>query len=111
MQYRISPAVAPVLLAIAGLTRPSALQAQAAAGARLVPAATRLGTLSRERAVRWAEAAPLIRCAPAPLTERPATAGEFARPHVAPLEEAFLDAAAVKRTFVVRVEPLKRPIP
>jgi hypothetical protein len=110
MQYRIIPAVVPVLLAIAGFSRPSALQAQAAAAPQLIPAATRLGTLSRERAARWAEAAPLIRCAPAPLTEHPATAGEFARPHVAPLEEAFLDAAAVKRTFVVRAEPLKRPI-
>ena len=111
MHYRIVPAVtASLLLAIAGWSRPSPVLAQAASASRLPSVATRLGTLSRERAARWTATAPVILCAPAPLTERPGVAGELARPHVAPLEEAFLDAAIVKRTFAVGVEPLNRPL-
>jgi hypothetical protein len=55
--------------------------------------------LAADRAARWAAAAPVVHCSPAPLTERPQASGEFARPRVAPLEEAFLDAAMVKRTY------------
>ena len=106
MQSRISAAVAaPVLLVIAGFTRPAALQAQVAASPRPVPAVIQLGALSRERAARWAEATPAMHCSPAPLTERPDWAAQLARPHVAPLEEAFLDARTVKRTFASRPEP------
>lgn len=111
MQYRIVPAVAaPVLLAVAGFTRPPVLPAQTASAARPIPAATRLEILTGERAARWAASAPVIRCAPAPLTEHPSSSGELARPRVAPLEEAFLDAATVKRTFAARVQPFNRPI-
>jgi hypothetical protein len=111
MQYRIVSAVAaPVLLAVTVLTRPPLLDAQSASTARPITVATRLETLSRGRAARWTAAAPVIRCAPAPLTERPGSAAELARPHVAPLEEAFLDAATVKQTFAVRLQPLNRPI-
>jgi hypothetical protein len=103
MQYRISPAMAtPVLLALAGLTRSSGLEAQTSSTVRQLPAATRLQTLTSQRAGRWTAAAPAIHCAPAPLTERPGSASELARPHVAPLEEAFLDAATVKRTLAAR---------
>jgi hypothetical protein len=104
MQHRILSAVStPVLLTVAGLTGTPTLHAQAAAvSGRPIRAAMQVGALSRERASRWAGAAPVIYCAPAPLTERPGVAAEFARPHVAPLEEAFLDAAVAKRTFVGR---------
>ena len=109
MQYRIVPAVtAPLLFAIAGLSRPSPVLAQAASAPGLTSAMTHLGALSRERAARWAAARPVIHCAPAPLTERPGVAGEVARPHVTPLEEAFLDAAIAKRTFAVRGKTLNR---
>jgi hypothetical protein len=105
MQSPIRAAVAaPILLAIAGVVPSGALQAQAVS-ARPSPAVVQLGALSRERAERWADAAPAIRCAPAPLTESPAAAGEAGRPHVAPLEGAFLDAAIVKRTFASRTTP------
>lgn len=111
MRYRIVPAVAaPILLAGAGLVRPPALKAQIASAAHSIPATTRLEVLTSERAARWAASAPVIHCAPAPLTERPGSAGELTRPHVAPLEEAFLDAATARRTYAVRVPPLDRPI-
>jgi hypothetical protein len=111
MPYRVPRALAaPVLFAIAGFTRPSQLQAQAASVTRPINAATQLGALSRERAVRWAGARPVIHCSPAPLTERPGAAAEFARPQVTPLEEAFLDAAIVKRTYAAWVAPLNRPV-
>jgi hypothetical protein len=87
MQYRIVPAVtAPLLFAIAGLSRPSPVLAQAASAPGLTSAMTHLGALSRERAARWAAARPVIH----------------------PLEEAFLDAAIAKRTFAVRGKTLNR---
>ena len=102
MQSRIKAALtAPILLALAGFATPRTLSAQTVS-ARPSPAVLQLGALSRERAERWADATPAIHCSPAPLTERPAAAGEMGRPHVAPLEEAFLDAAVVKRTFASR---------
>ena len=105
MQSPIPAALAaPILLAFAAAVPSGPLQAQAAS-ARPTPAVQQLGVLSRERAERWADAAPAIRCAPAPLTESPTAAGEAGRPHVAPLEEAFLDAAIVKRTFASRINP------
>jgi hypothetical protein len=75
------------------------LRAQAASAA---PRAVQLESLSRVRARHWAAMTPAIRCTPAPLTERPTAAAEFARPRVLPLEAAFLDAATVKRTFAAR---------
>jgi hypothetical protein len=95
MQHRAIALVAPLVLGIAGLAVPRALHAQAATA----PRAVQLEFLSRERARHWAATTPAVRCAPAPLTERPTAAAEFARPRVLPLEAAFLDAATVKRTF------------
>jgi hypothetical protein len=85
------------------LIGPPVAKAQAAS-AGLPPAgiAAQLESLARGRARLWAATAPVIRCAPAPLTERPTAAAEFARPPVLPLETAFLDAAAVKRTVAAR---------
>ena len=96
MQRRVITVVVQLVLAIAGLAVPPALQGQAVT---VAPRAVQLELLSRERARHWAAATPAIRCAPAPLTERPTAAAEFARPRVLPLEAAFLDAATVKRTF------------
>lgn len=105
MQSPISAALAaPILLAIAGVVPSGALRAQSISP-RPSPAMLQLGALSRERSERWADAAPAIRCAPAPLTESPAAAGEAARPRVTPLEEAFLDAEIVQRTFASRTAP------
>jgi hypothetical protein len=102
MQSGIKAALtAPILLALAGFATPRTLSAQTGS-ARPSPAVLQLGVLSRERAERWADATPAIYCSPAPLTERPAAAGELSRPHVAPLEAAFLDASVVKRTFASR---------
>jgi hypothetical protein len=104
MQSRFSAALgAPILLAMVGIV-PSSAHAQVPAH-RSSPAVVQLGALSRQRAVRWADAMPAIHCAPAPLTESPMAAAEAGRPHVAPLEEAFLDAAIVKRTFASGVNP------
>jgi hypothetical protein len=102
MHSRINAALtAPMFLAVAGFATPGALSAQTVS-ARPSPAMLQLGALSQARAERWADATPAIHCAPAPLTEWPAAAGEARRPQVAPLEEAFLDAAVVKRTFASR---------
>jgi hypothetical protein len=99
MQYRIVSVSAPLaLLATVGFARPSTLQGQARSASRPVSVATQMRILAADRAVRWAAAAPVVHCSPAPLTERPQASGEFARPRVVPLEEAFLDATMVKRT-------------
>jgi hypothetical protein len=99
MQHRAIALIAPLVLGIAGLAVPPGLHAQSATAA---PRAVELESLSRERARHWAATTPATRCAPAPLTERPTAAAEFARPRVLPLETAFLDAATVKRTFAAR---------
>jgi len=102
MQSGIKAALtAPILLVIAGFATPGGLSAQTVSP-RPSPAVLQLGALSRLRAERWADATPAIHCSPAPLTERPSAAAEVGRPHVAPLEAAFLDAAVVKRTFASR---------
>ena len=106
MQHRAIALVAPLVLGLAGLAVPPVLHAQAAAAA---PRAVELESLSRERARHWASTTPAVRCAPAPLTERPTAATEFARPRVLPLEAAFLDAATVKRTFAARGGRVPRP--
>jgi len=99
MQHQALALVAALVLGMAGVAVPPALRAQAAPAA---PRAVQLESLSRERVRHWAATTPAIRCAPAPLTERPTAAAEFARPRVLPLEAAFLDAATVKRTFAAR---------
>jgi hypothetical protein len=109
MHYRTTPAVAAsLLLAVIGLTRVSRLEAQATSAALSTASATRLQALTGLRAQRWAAASPVIHCGPAPLTERPGSAGELARPRVAPLEEAFLDASIVRRTFAAGTQPSPR---
>ena len=99
MPHRAIALVAALVLGVAGLCLPRAVHAQAAPAA---PRVVQLESLSRERARQWAAATPAIRCAPAPLTERPTAAAEFARPRVLPLEAAFLDAVTVKRTFAIQ---------
>jgi hypothetical protein len=94
--------IAPLMVGIAAVAAPAALPAQGTAAARAA-AADQLETLSRERVQRWDATTPTIRCAPAPLTERPTASAEFARPRVVPLEGAFLDATIVKRTVAARV--------
>jgi hypothetical protein len=111
MQYRsFTIATTAFIVAIGGLTATTRLQAQAAtpAGSEILsrldrmPPVTLLAALSRYRVIRWASASPVIRCAPAPLTERPAASAEFARPRVVPLEEAFADAESVQRALALR---------
>ena len=97
---QVPPAFAyafPAVLSVAGLTVPSVLQGQTEMAMRPSPVAAELGRRTESRAVRWAAVAPVIHCGPAPLTERPGAAADLARPRVVPLEEAFLDAAIVKR--------------
>jgi hypothetical protein len=85
----------------AGVIAPATLHAQhATAGPSL---AGQIESLSRERVQRWVATTPRIRCAPAPLTERPTAGAEFARPGVVPLEAAFLDAVIVKRSVAARI--------
>jgi hypothetical protein len=104
MQYRPITLIAALVIGMAGAAAPSGLSAQGGTVARVsAPRAVHLESLSRQRVRRWAATTPTIRCAPAPLTERPTAAAEFARPGVMPLEAAFLDAAIVKRTFAARV--------
>jgi hypothetical protein len=92
-------------LAVTSLPGAAGLHAQAVSRSHRDPAlagtpTTRLlSTLSRNRAARWTTAARAIRCAPAPLTERPGIESEFARPRVTPLESAFADAALAKRSM------------
>jgi hypothetical protein len=91
-----------LFLGFAGVAAPSVVHAQADAARAPVPRAVQLESLSRERVRQWAATTPRLLCAPAPLTESPTAGAEFARPRVAPLEAAFLDAATVKRTFAAR---------
>lgn len=94
------------VIGLASLAAAPSLHAQARFAAEAGPvrlsAASLLGALSNYRAVRWASAASVIHCSPAPLTERPGVQAEFARPHVVPLEEAFADAQSVKRAIEYR---------
>jgi hypothetical protein len=97
---RILPAAALVSLFAMGdqgmaLAQSSARQAESTTAALL-------DILARERAQRWAGSVPSIRCAPAPLTEQPGAAAQEARPHVLPLESAFLDAVSVRHLLLAR---------
>ena len=96
MRYPMVALVTPVFLAI---TASAPAEAQASAAPRVGATAIQLAALSWQRAAHWAGTAPVIHCRPAPLTERPGSAAEVARPHVVPLEAAFLDAATVRRTL------------
>ena len=106
---RQSTMMATLLVAL-GLGRATTLQAQSSAVGPANDTAARLAARSRERAVEWHEAAPVVHCAPAPLIERPGASAEVARPRVAPLEQAFLDAALVRREVAAQAQTaVKRP--
>jgi hypothetical protein len=107
MHYRsLAAFVVSGALAVTSLAGTPGLHAQAASPSRFhrdsslpgTPAARQLTVLSHDRAVRWATAARVVHCGPAPLTERPGIESEFARPRVVPLESAFADAARVKHS-------------
>jgi hypothetical protein len=106
MRVRAIPLAISLMIGGAGVIAPATLHAQ---GAIAVPTlAGQIESLSRQRLQRWTAATPKVRCAPAPLTERPTAAAEFARLGVVPLESAFLDAAIVKRSVAAdpgRVRP------
>jgi hypothetical protein len=93
-----------LLSLMTGVAAPATLHAQRADPVReSTSLAEQLESLSRARVERWAAATPRIRCAPAPLTERPTAGAELARPRVVPLEAAFLDAVIVKRSVAARI--------
>jgi hypothetical protein len=107
MHYRsLAACIFYVAIGTTGLAAVSGLEAQdrinAEPGSVRLSATSLLTALSNYRAVRWASAARVIHCSPAPLTERPGVQAEFARPHVAPLDEAFADAQSVKRAIEYR---------
>jgi hypothetical protein len=89
----------PAAFAGAAFAGAPELQAQASKEHPVRATGVQIGALSRERAERWVRTAPVIHCAPAPLTERPGSPGELDRPRVAPLEAAFLDAVRARRTL------------
>jgi len=100
MRHRTT-VIAPMLVAL-GISRGGVLQAQSPTFGLATHTTARLAARSRERAREWNDAAPVIHCGPAPLVERPGASSEAARPHVAPLEQAFLDAALVRREIAAR---------
>ncbi len=107
MQYRsLATIISSGVMGLASMASAPSLHAQErfTAGSSPVGLAptSLLGALSQYRAVRWATSVPAIRCAPAPLTERPGVQAEYARPHVVPLEESFADAESVKRSMAYR---------
>ena len=107
MQYRsLAIIISSGVIGLTSLGGAPRLHAQArfaAESSRLgLPPTSLLSALSQYRAVRWATSAAVIHCAPAPLTERPGTQAEYARPHVVPLEESFADAQSVKRSMSYR---------
>lgn len=108
MHYdRLTTIISSAAALLAGLTAAPAVEAQTRFANEATPsqlaAPALLSALANYRAVRWASAAPVIRCAPAPLTERPAAQSELARPHVVPIEETFADAQSVKRAISYRM--------
>lgn len=111
MYYRRFATLIPsAVIGLASLGAAPTVQAQARFTAQSstpgLPPTSLLGALSRYRAVRWASSARVIRCEPAPLTERPGIQAEYVRPHVAPLEESFADAQSVKRSMAYRAGTL-----
>jgi hypothetical protein len=103
MRQPMASILAPAFFAFASASA-SELQAQEAER-RPSESAAGMGALSRQRSKQWADAAPVIHCGPAPLTERPGSSAEVTRPRIVPLEAAFLDAASVKRTLAARTQP------
>ena len=103
MRQPMASILAPAIIALASASA-SELQAQDAER-RPSDSAAGIGALWRQRAKQWADAAPVVHCGPAPLTERPGSSAELGRPRVVPLEAAFLDAASVKRTLAARTRP------
>jgi len=102
MHYRsFATLTSSAVIGLASLGGAPTLQAQARFAPQSSPPGlsptSLLSALSRYRTVRWATAAHVIHCGPAPLTERPGIPAEYARPHIVPLEEAFADAQSVKR--------------
>jgi hypothetical protein len=93
---------AAAALAASSLAGPPRLDAQEQVTLRDSATARRLGVLAQRRASQWARSKPEILCGPAPLTERPGVAAEFARPRVVPLESAFLDGATTKRRLAAK---------
>src|SRR3954470_3426301 len=96
MRYPKTMMMAAVVVAL-GMTRAAVLEAQSTKFGSTIDAATRLAIRSQQRTSASKDAAPIMHCAPAPLTERPGASADAARPHLAPLEQAFLDAAVVRR--------------
>jgi len=108
MRHRTT-VIAPMLVAL-GISRGGVLQAQSPTFGLATHTTTRLDARSRERVREWNDAAPVIHCGPAPLVERPGASAEAARPHVVPLEQAFLDAELVRREIAARAPAVvKRP--
>jgi hypothetical protein len=97
---RILPAAA--LVSLLAMEDQGMALAQSSATQSESTTAALLDILGRQRAQRWAGSAPSIHCAPAPLTEQPGAAAQEARPHVLPLESAFLDAASVRHLLLAR---------
>ena len=99
--------ISSAAIGLAGLAAAPGVQAQARFAreptSSHLAAPALLSALANYRAVRWASAAPVIHCAPAPLTERPGAQSELARPHVVPIEETFADAQSVKRAIAYRM--------
>jgi hypothetical protein len=111
MHYRsLTTIISSGVIGLASLAAAPSLHAQARfaseAGPVMLSAGPLLTALSNYRSVRWASAATVIHCSPAPLTERPGVQAQFARPHVMPLEEAFADAQSVKRAMEYRARAL-----
>ena len=107
MQYRsFATLISSGVIGLASLAAAPTVHAQArftveSSPVGLAPTSL-LDALSHYRAVRWATSARAVRCAPAPLTERPGVQAEYDRPHVVPLEESFADAQSVKRSMAYR---------
>ena len=108
MHHRtLSSLISAVTLGLGALTGAPSVHAQARFAS--APSPSQLATpallsaLANYRAVRWASASPVIHCAPAPLTERPGSQLELARPRVVPIEESFADAQSVKRAIAYRM--------
>ncbi len=109
MRYTVCSLIAPALVLTSVLIYPENLAAQAAA---VSGTGQQVAALAHRRAAAWKQSAPAIHCGPAPLTERPGAAAELDRPHLAPLEAAFLDAQRVKRRLAgqaVPIQPRRRP--
>ena len=85
MRSIISLAI-PAVFGIAGSVASSELQAQAFVERRVSATAIQLAALSQERTEQWAKTAPLIRCAPAPVSERPGAVSALLRERVAERE-------------------------